>query len=37
MSINDEDVDVSSKLNTIEQKSTQLSEVAEELDVNQIV
>jgi len=29
----DEDVDISSKLNNIEQKSTQFSEVANELDV----
>ena len=33
MSMNGDDVDVSSKLNTIEQKSTQFSEVAKELDV----
>jgi len=32
MSMNDDDVDVSSKLDTIEQKSTQFSEVANELD-----
>jgi len=32
MPMNDEDVDVSSKLDTIEQKSTHLSEVADELD-----
>ncbi len=33
MAMNDDNADVSSRLNTIEQKSIQFSEVASELDV----